>query len=469
MSRASQHNDKTKALAVFIEEPGIGHPALRSNQDIARSRQKISTFFWFMRIFKMVDKEGATLLFATKAIPLDVLSQFLSYLYADLAQWWVRETILPIQIPSPITHQWELSQLSVSVVSSYRTSKASWFYRDWKFDYLLNSALNAGFVKKSEETTCQISIELMLEKMHPDRRKELLSQRGIAAIAHLKIKHQREGTMLQMALYSGDEDIVDYLKTMMDPAEFERQFKEVVRNALSSQRRGKLDAENAPLEKYFEVMQEVQKAEAKTLCNEAFQMRVVDGKEQFTINDETIATFKEKLESYVRNNPMHNPHILHLLFEIYEKLPGVDPEDCLFSQKAIGLAQALLPARWLQHCAQGIYYLGGGGDGKTLEPPLRSFMCRNSWVDVRSFIAGLGVDSFLSIFGWPLRRAGRCSLQLSPGQPLPDPFLVEIFVEKKQRAFRSYAESCTTTDSATLRPSCTTTISATLRSICTVM
>lgn len=244
-------------------------------------------------------------------------------------------------------------------------------------------------------------IRSIITRTHPEDLFILLNTSSTATINHLRhLNIQRSGTPLQMALYGGDEDIVAYLKTIMDPAEFERQSKEVFESALPLEIRAELDAKDAPAVEYHNAMLIAQKAEAEKLCNEAFQFRVVDGKDQFAINDETVADFQQKLTDYIKKNPMHNPAILHRLYEIHEKLPGDYTEDCLFSEKVLGHANALSSARWLQHYAQGIYYLGGS-DG-SLEPTRRSFICRDSNppVDIRSFIPSrLGIDSFVSILG----------------------------------------------------------------------
>ena len=248
-------------------------------------------------------------------------------------------------------------------------------------------------------------IENIITKTDPEQRSILLSTPITVNIEHLNI--QRTGTPLQLALYGDDEDIVAYLKTVMDSEEFERQSKDVFRNALPLELRTELDDRSASALEYKNAMLEVQKAEAERLCNEAFLFDAANNR--YTITNATVTDFQQKLENYVRHNPMHNPAILHRLYEIYKKLPGVYAEDCLFSQKAIGHAQALSSARWLQHYAQSIYYLGGGDDRNTLEPPRRSFICRdsNSPVDIRSFIPSrLGVDSFVSIFGRVTRDGG---------------------------------------------------------------
>jgi hypothetical protein len=265
-------------------------------------------------------------------------------------------------------------------------------------------------------------------------------------IRHLNI--QRIGTLLQMALYGGDEDVVDYLKRVMDPAEFERQSKDVFRNALPREIRTKLDAKDAPAAEYYNALLSVQKEAAEKLCNEEFAFDALTNR--FPINAATVAEFQKKLEDYVRNNPIHNPFILCRLYEIYEEAPSVSYDnDSLFSAKAIGAAQAQSSARWLQHYAQGITKLSGYGI-HTPQRPLRSFKCRGgaSWgYDVRSFIHEKcwGVRSFLTSFeGWHNiggreERFGRryeCNTRFATASCL------KFFVEQKHSAFRQiYAAS----------------------------
>ncbi|MDP1574638.1 MAG: hypothetical protein Q8L78_06885 [Coxiellaceae bacterium] len=74
-----------------------------------------------------------------------------------------------------------------------------------------------------------------------------LSSSGTADIRHLaRLNIKRTGTPLQMALYSQDEDIIAYFKTVMDPTEFERQSKEVFSKALPLNKQTELAANNAP-------------------------------------------------------------------------------------------------------------------------------------------------------------------------------------------------------------------------------
>src|SRR3989338_6568071 len=92
----------------------------------------------------------------------------------------------------------------------------------------------------------------------PEQRSILLSTPSTANIEHLKhLNIQRTGTPLQLALYSGDEDIVSYLKTVMDPAEFERQSKDVFRNALTPGIRAMIN-ENASAMEHYNAMLESQ-------------------------------------------------------------------------------------------------------------------------------------------------------------------------------------------------------------------
>lgn len=286
------------------------------------------------------------------------------------------------------------------------------------------------------------TIKDIVEKTSPKQLPILLSTSGTAAIEHLKhLDIQRTGTPLQMALYSDDEGVVAYLKTVMDPEEFERQSKEVFRNALPPAKQTELDALNAPALAYYNAMLITQKAAAEELCNEAFAFDAVNNR--FTITNATIADFQQKLNSYVKNNPMHNPFILHRLYEYEtdENLPSNYAEDCLFSEKALGHAHALSSARWLQHYAWGILHLSGGNGAP--EIAFRSFDCRDSNppVDIRSFIsAHLGVDSFMTIFGRP-NSEGESETEAWQGRRFRN------FCREKQQAFRTYY-----TASASMRP-----------------
>ena len=266
---------------------------------------------------------------------------------------------------------------------------------------LLTAALNA--VEDLE------TIKGIVEKTDPKKLPRLLSTSGTATIKHLKhLDIQRTGTPLQMALYGDDEDVIAYLKSVMDPEEFERQSKEVLRNALSPEKQIELDALNAPLLDHYNAMRIAQAEAARELCHNAFASNVAN--REFTITNATIADFQRKITNYVKNNPIHNPYILDGLYEIYNKLPFDNQEKCLFLQKALGHAQALSPARWLQHYLYGIYYLVDDDDKPNRAH--RSFACRVPGVaDVRSLIpSALGVDFVIEMGGGVLNPQLECRL-----------------------------------------------------------
>jgi hypothetical protein len=396
--------------------PGSNGPSLIpsktlpvSGSSVTMTHDEYRTFCLYMlHLFQVMTNGSSSGLRFGKPVRInDTLKEVLYFLYADIAQ---------LVAPGLSAHE-QLEKTALALYSNNVTIPRS-FYQTRRIDsetwvttgrfffdmsvaqrvsalsspLLLDLTLNA--VEDLDE------IKGIVNRTPPEELPILLSAPGPATIAHLRhLNIQRNGTPLQMALYGGDEDIVAYLKTIMDPAEFERQSIKVFKKALSREKCEELDSRRASAFEYQNEMLIVQKAEAEKLCNDAFQFRIVDGKDQFTINDDTVAEFRQKLENYVRNNPIHNPFILRRLYEIYEKSPGIYAEDCLFSKIAIGGAHAFSSARWLQHYAQGIYYLGGGNG--TPDDMRRSFKCSDSnpKVDVRSLIPRLGVDSFMSIFG----------------------------------------------------------------------
>lgn len=376
---------------------------------------------YMLHIFRVITEGSSSgLRFGTSVRINDALKEVLYFLYADIAR---------LVAPTHSEHE-QLEQTALALYSN-NVAIPSAYYQTLQRPLRCNPSFNTAYfnpaiwntpgrsffdMSAAQRVTISLSqlfdltlnavenlddIRRIINRTRPEDLSILLNASSTATINHLRhLNIQRSGTPLQMALYGGDEDIVAYLKTIMDPAEFERQSKEVFRNALPLEIRTELDAKDAPTTEYHNAMLIVQKAEAEKLCDEALQFCVVDSEDQFTVNDVTVADFQKRLMDYVRNNPMHNPAILHRLYEIHEKLPGVYEEDCLFSEQVLGYANALSSARWLQHYAQGIYYLGGS-DG-SLEPTRRSFICRdsNSPVDIRSFIPSrLGIDSFVSILG----------------------------------------------------------------------
>gem|GEM_PF-5793031 len=211
-----------------------------------------------------------------------------------------------------------------------------------------------------------------------------VSYRGTATITHLDI--ERTGTLLQMALYSHDEKLVAFIQKYMDPAEFQRQWEEVFGpdyNDFLARQQTEATRLCGELEDAFKA------ASATDVTNALNRVANTSSALQDALN-----RFKDNLERYVGESRVHNPYILQRLFEIYDT-PTFDNwnKDCLLSQQAIGVAQKLSSARWLQHLSQGIFYLGQN------ELSRRSFGLRDSrrFVDIRS-LDRLGVDSCIHLF-----------------------------------------------------------------------
>jgi len=259
----------------------------------------------------------------------------------------------------------------------------------FEFACLLDSALNADLKTVTDITTT----------MHPDKLRRLLSTEhgtGKAITCLGRITVPRTGTPLQMAIYDHDEEMVAFFKERMDPAEFQRQCEAVVGTD-------------------YDAFLKKQEKEATALCadlEDAFKAAQLN---EFTVDGNyvastrstrlpgTINAFISRLTDYSQKNPVHNPYILLRVYEIYSRLPSDFNRDCFFSQKVIGGVQSFLSARWLQHYAQGIYYLAENN-----EVPRRSFICRDSspHIDIRHLV-GSCIGSTRA-GARPLRPWGRC-------------------------------------------------------------
>lgn len=459
----------SKLLYLFIKNTSHGPTLCVSKTDIPGSAPINASGFYTMNLMFALVRENAFLSRTSQ----DVIEHILSFLYCDIAAVLVepRNTELTMHdrfprlmmIKNPcaikIPRDYYLRQTPIKeapgkLTQSYDPEEWDNFGRrlfDVSVTHRINSSLHPLL------TACLNAVEHLgvirniIDETSQKQRAILLFTPSTANIEHLNhLNIQRTGTPLQLALYGGDEDIVAYLKTVMDPEEFERQSKEAFRNALPPAKQTELDALNASALEYYNAMLIAQKAAAEKLCNEAFAFDADNNR--FTITNDTIADFQQKLTDNVKNNTMHNPFILHRLYEIYEKLPYECAKDGLFSEKVLGHAHALSSARWLQHYAQGILYLGDGG---MPEPVLRSFICRdpNPPVDVRSFIPSrLGVDSFVSILGWRCSGLGGGDVVGSAGMwpTSEEPSFLKSFVRKKQEAFRTcYATSAPSMHPAT--------------------
>jgi len=318
--------------------------------------------------------------------------------------------------------QMRLQNAAKSTTANFELNFFSKNYQaGFEFACLLDAALNADLKM----------VERILAQVSPEQRRAMLSTVGKATITHLDI--ERTGTPLQMAIYDHDEEMVAFFKEHMDPAEFQHQWEAVLGSDYQA----------------FLAKQEI---EAETLCNElkgAFEKARPNeitcdtnyaAKTTSTALQDTLGRFRNKLEQYIKDNPIHNPYILQQVYNIYVQLPDNFESDCLFSQQVIGFVQSKMSARWLQHYAQGIYYLAENNEAQR-----RSFNWRDSRpvVDIRNLVSSgdVGRDSFLSIFGavwsprfhaWWSRRNGNVGRVSA---------CYKTFVEQKQQTWRAYAEA----------------------------
>ena len=137
------------------------------------------------------------------------------------------------------------------IVSSddYPVSAPSVFdYHADNLSCVLNASLHADLK----------TVQRIVEKMDPDKLDRLLSAEhgtGKAITCLGRIRVERTGTPLQMAIYDHDEEMVAFFEKNMYPAEFQRQWEAVVG-------------------KNYKAFLDKQEADAKRLCaglQDAFQ------------------------------------------------------------------------------------------------------------------------------------------------------------------------------------------------------
>lgn len=295
-------------------------------------------------------------------------------------------------------------------------SRDSLFYQcSNELQPLLNASLNADLTEVKRICNAK-------------QRENLLSDVGEATIGHSSIK--RTGTVLQMALYSGDETMAEFLKGVMDAKEFKQQVETVFGQD-------------------YQAFLKKQQVEAKELCSELESTLnvIIDPAVNDPVNHikdnveklrDPLKQFKIKLERYVKENSVHNPYILRCLFEFYDKYfmsfggvifhspdrssqfyydltRAIQPAMSMISIQAIGLIQKYSSACWLRHYAYSIGYLSYdlhlfSDDAKKLQNFMQngqSFLIRfyskkdfnkERQKDIRQ-LDGLGTDSFIDIFG----------------------------------------------------------------------
>lgn len=373
------------------------------DKSIKMAPQALSTFHWFTQYALYVANGKYGLCFQTQPnksvnMPHDVLMNIFYFLHADIAQLITKQRIVPVRsLPSLPSEQQELECLALSLCStSSKTTKPNLFFFDYKLKHLSNASLNADL---------EIA-QRIIEKTDPEKLRILLSTETTAIITHLGI--ERTGTPLQMALYSHDETMFKTLAAQMTPEIVALQCKKVFSDhGVCS----------------YSALIEKQKVEANALCAEvkmefsnasnaysagapnAYFTKALDcAPGTIVTRQDALNRFNINLDQYVRVNPVHNPYILQRLFEIYDEV--VDWEiDPLLSQRAIGVAQRLSSARWLQHYACGVYYLAyyRGEIPSVAQPkPLSLFSCNpggSRALDIRSHL-----DCCIDMYG----KYGKC-------------------------------------------------------------
>jgi hypothetical protein len=284
------------------------------------------------------------------------------------------------------------------------------YQRRYEIACLLDAVLNAD----------PVAVKQIFKRKDSAAIKAMLSTSGTSVIAHLGI--ERMGTPLQMALYSHDEKMFELIAGQMDPEEVQQQCQKVFNDC------GVCD--------YSALIKE-QKKEANRLCGElegafhkASPTDITNALEHVpdttSALQDTLKRFNSNLDRYVKANPVHNPYILRCLFEIFDRLSD---GEYLISQQAIGLAQKLSSAQWLQHYAQGIYYLRS-------ETPSREFSCRLSTppLDIRS-LSQLGFDSCIDIDGAQNGMAVASMLDRSGKRLAYISASIKTFIKQKEDAW----------------------------------
>ena len=292
-------------------------------------------------------------------------------------------------------------------------------------------------------------VQRIVEPATPEDRRIMLSTASTINTQLGRTTVERIGTPLQMAIYDHDEEMVAYFKdpNRMDPEEFQRQLKAAFAKALTSEKHAELKEQNASALDYHKAMLETQQKDAETLCDGLENIFKATPAAQFsrdasyTANtssealQKAVSAFIERLADYLKSNPVYNPYILQQVYEIYDRLPSDFKRDLFFSQNVIGGVQSLLPARWLQHFAQGVYGLAKNTKLEA-ERDFASYDAKSQRSDIRRVVSSsVGVDSFLSTGLGVGRRAGACVCQGCVSRGVGP--LIKNYVEQKQQIWRN--------------------------------
>lgn len=321
-------------------------------------------------------------IFRNTGMAVDTWLHSLSYLL-DANTWkLVLPVIAPEVFPSDKERLALLAQSQHAVASRTKSISQYFFnrgcrYQAYEVGCLVDAAFNADFA----------TVKALLEN---SRRPDILLSISADVLVDGYPDIVRRGTALQLALRSGDTEMVDLMARFLPPSEFIRQFESVFGTDFAAfERKQKEDAV-----KLFESLEDAFNSASSTEISNALDH--VPGTS--SVLHTKLAAFKLALEKYVLENPNHNDFFLAKAYEIYEKNWKLWAGDqrCLFSQQIIGLVQAnakKTSSFRLQDYAQGIYYRGENN-----EAAARGYNLRRTSVDIRS-LANLGSTSNIDILG----------------------------------------------------------------------
>lgn len=347
-------------------------------------------------------------------MPYDTWLHSLSYLL-DLNTLQIRfaqPVIAPEVFPSD-QERLELLAASQHAVASRTNSIPQCFfsrsnrYQGYEVGCLLDAAFNADFA---------IVKALLENSRHPEI---LLSIRGEVVVDGYP-DITRRGTALQLALRSGDTEMVELMATYLPHAKFRHQFESVFgTDFVAFESKQKEDAVEL-----FKGLEDAFNRASYYESNDV--LNHVPGTTS-ALHTKLMA-FKSAIEKYIVENPTHNNFIFAKAHEIYDKnWRSWSSKLLLFSQQIIGLVQASAKKTssfCLQDYAQGIYYRGEKNEASS-----RSYNLRRTSVDIRSLV-NLGSSACIDILGRQEQVEGRVPAHKHLSS-------WENYVEQKQEALRT--------------------------------
>lgn len=278
------------------------------------------------------------------AMPYEVWLLIIHYLLAKNALQCIAPVIVLEKFPKTEEQLINL-QLSLRTTASLANSIPYLFftrgvrYQGYEVACLLDAALNADLA---------ILKMILKNNRHPEI---LLS---IVGNVKTDLGITRKGTALELALMSGDEEMAEEIAQYLDPAEIERQFKNVFGPDFSAF----LKQQEKEAEALFEGLE----AEFNGLSPEEVANAIAPHEPNIPLAlQQKIAEFQDKLETYAKTHLVHNPFILAKAYDIYDENWDLWPDSgraSLFTQQLMNLIlkSCLETSKiWSMHIAEGIY------------------------------------------------------------------------------------------------------------------